>query len=695
MRVASDIGGTFTDLVYHDERSGELGLAKTSSTPDDFARGVLDGIEKADLPVDQTNFFAHGSTIVINALTERTGARTGLITTRGFRDVLEIGRANRPDMFNFSFRKPVPIVPRHLRVEVPERVNYKGEILEPLDEEQVRQAVRYLKDEGVEAIAICFLHSYANPTHEQRAVEIAREEAPTLSITGSSEVTRQWREYERTSTVVLNAYVQPIASRYLASLEQDLVQRGMPGNTLHVMQSNGGIATFEQGKATPIRLVESGPVAGVVGAIAVGHMAGEENIISLDIGGTTAKASLVQHGEVITTTEYKIEQTPTFSGYPIMAPVVDIVEIGAGGGSIAWIDKAGALKVGPQSAGAVPGPACYGKGGTEPTVTDANLLTGRINPEYFLGGEIKVDIEAAREAMRKVAKPFGLTEAEASLGVIRLANSNMDNLLRIVSVRRGFDPRDFALVAFGGGGSMHATALARRLHIKKVIVPVATAVFSALGMLMTELRVDFIQTAITRTDRIAMADLMAILTKLEAEGFDALQQGRPATPAQGAIERERVVIQRFADMRYLGQEHTVKVPLPGGIWDGASLQEIERRFHDLHEQHYTFRLNSPIEFVNFHVTALGVVEKPSLQELQPDGQSPKQALKGHREVDFDELGWHKSALYERSHLGAGAQVEGPAVVEEPAASTVLFPGDRLSVDMYGNLTIDVGRSDEL
>jgi N-methylhydantoinase A len=335
-------------------------------------------------------------------------------------------------------------------------------------------------------------------------------------------------------------------------------------------------------------------------------------------------------------------------------------------------------------------------------VTDANLLTGRINPEYFLGGEIKVDIEAAREAMRKVAKPFGLSEAEASLGVIRLANSNMDNLLRIVSVRRGFDPRDFALVAFGGGGSMHATALARRLHIKRVIVPVATAVFSALGMLMTELRVDFIQTAITRTDRIDLADLMAILTKLEAEGFDALQQERPASPAQGAIERERVVIQRFADMRYLGQEHTVKVPLPGGTWDkrpdhggpgysaGAPLEEIERRFHDLHEQHYTFRLTSPIEFVNFHVTALGVVEKPSLQELQPDGESPKQALKGHREVDFDELGWHKSALYERSQLGAGAQVEGPAVVEEPAASTVLFPGDRLSVDMYGNLTIDVG-----
>ena len=682
MRIASDIGGTFTDLVYHDERSGQLGLAKTSSTPDDFARGVLDGIEKAHVPVDQTDFFVHGSTVVINALTERTGARTGLITTRGFRDVLEIGRANRPDMFNFSFRKPEPIVPRHLRLEVAERVNYRGEILEPLDEEEVRKAVRYLDEEGVEAIAICFLHSYANPSHEQRAVEIAREEAPDLAITVSSEVTRQWREYERTSTVVLNAYVQPTASRYLASLEQDLSRLGMPRNTLHVMQSNGGIATFEQGKATPIRLVESGPVAGVVGAIAVGRMVGEENIISLDIGGTTAKSSLVQHGAVITTTEYKIEQTPTSPGYPIMAPVVDIVEIGAGGGSIAWIDRAGALKVGPQSAGAVPGPACYSKGGTEPTVTDANLLTGRINPEYFLGGEIKVDMEASRRALQKVAEPFGLSEAEAALGVIRLANSNMDNLLRIVSVRRGFDPRDFALVAFGGGGSMHGTALARRLHIKKVIVPVATAVFSALGMLMTDLRVDFVQTAITRTDRIDITRVMEILTKLEMEGLDSLEQG--------GIGGERVVLQRFADMRYLGQEHTVRVPLPGGTLDNASLQEIDSRFHDLHDQHYTFRLTSPVEFVNFHVTALGVVEKPSLRELEPDGRSPEQALKGYREVDFDELGWHRSALYERSRLGAGAKVEGPAVVEEPAASTVLFPGDRLTVDTYGNLTIEVG-----
>ncbi len=688
MRIATDIGGTFTDLVFHDEQSGELGVAKASTTPDDFARAVLETVEKAAVDASRATFFVHGSTVIINALTERKGARTGLITTKGFRDVLEIGRANRPDIYNFSFRKPTPFVPRHLRLEVTERVSHKGEVLVRLDEEQMRQAVRQLKGEGVEAIAVCFLHSYANPAHEQRALEIAREEVPEVAITASYDVTRQWREYERTNTAVLNAYVQPTAARYLGNLERDLAAKGIAETTLHVMQSNGGTATFAQGKATPIRLVESGPVAGVIGAIAIGRLVGEENIISLDIGGTTAKSSLIQGGVVRTTTEYKIEWTPTHPGYPIMAPVVDIVEIGAGGGSIAWVDPAGALKVGPQSAGAVPGPACYGKGGTEPTVTDANLLAGRINPAYFLGGEITVDTEAARRAMRKIAEPFGLSEVEAALGIIRLANSNMDNLLRLVSVRRGFDPREFALVAFGGGGSMHATALARRLHVKKVIVPVAPAVFSAWGMLMTDLRVDLVQTSIARTDRADPAGIGAILDGLHDEALAYFRHEK--------IPAERVVAQPAADMRYLGQEHTVRVPLPGDVRQSGAFQTIEERFHTLHEQHYTFRLDgSPVEFVNFHLTAFGLVEKPGLRKIGANGRTPEGARKGERDVDFDELGRHRGAIYDRARLGAGAQIDGPAIVEEPAASTVLFPGDRLTVDDYGNLIIvvDRGQSD--
>ena len=683
MRISTDIGGTFTDLVYLDEIDGTLSLAKASTTPDDFARGVIDTINKVDITPEATRFFVHGTTVVINALTERTGARTGLITTQGFRDVLEIGRANRSDIYNFAFRKPESFVPRHLRLEVAERVSYKGEVLRPLDEQALRVAVRALLAEGVEAIAICFLHAYANPEHERRAAAIAREEAPRISVTASSEITREWREYERTNTTVLNAYVQPATHRYLVNLENTLTGMQIDADVLHVMQSNGGIATFAQGMNTPIRMIESGPVGGVIGALAVGELLGLENLITLDIGGTTAKSSLVQGGNLRTTNEYKIEWTPAFPGYPMMVPVVDIVEIGAGGGSIAWIDRAGALKVGPRSAGAVPGPACYGKGGTEPTVTDANVVAGRINPDYFLGGDIPVDVEAARMAMRSVADPYDLSPEDAALGIIRLANANMDNLLRLVSVRRGYDPRDFALVAFGGGGSMHATALARGLHIDTVVVPVAPGHFSAWGMLMTDLRTDLVRTAITRTDRISGPAIERIYVDLERDAIGAF--------VNSGVERRRITTQRSADMRYLGQEHTVKVPVGMEI-DDPSLSELIERFHGLHKQSYTFRLDaSPVEFVNFHVTAYGNVDKPDIPRLSSENASIEASRKGTRFVDFDEFGRHSSEIYERSRLGPGSRVIGPAIVEEPAASTVLFPGDTLNVDSYGNLIIQVGR----
>lgn len=685
MRIASDIGGTFTDLVYLDERTGQLGFAKASTTPDDFSQGVLETIEKAQLNATGDDFFVHGSTVVINALTERRGARTGLITTAGFRDVLEIGRANRSDIYNLTYRKPEPFVPRYLRLEVPERVNYKGDVLVPLDEAKLIQAVRQLMAEGVEAIAICFLHSYANPKHEQRAAELARREAPGMSVTASFEVTREWREYERTNTIVLNAYVQPATTHYLTNLEHELTRRGLSATALHVMQSNGGIVGFGKAKRTPIRMIESGPVAGVIGAVAIGKLAGENNIISLDIGGTTAKSSLIQGGVIRTTNDYKIEQTPGSPGYPMMVPVVDIVEIGAGGGSIAWLDNAGALKVGPRSAGAVPGPACYGRGGSEPTVTDANLLAGRINPDYFLGGDIPIEVEAARRAMRSFADPFDLTEDAAALGIIRLANASMDNLLRLVSVRRGLDPRDFTLIAFGGGGSMHATELARGLHIAKVIVPVGPGHFSAWGMLATDLRVDLVRTRIVRTDQIDSDSVMVMMTELEESACDSL--------AREGIDQRQVVTQHFADMRYRGQEHTVKVPLPAGPLHPESLAEITARFHQLHEQHYAFRLeSSAIEFVNFHLTAFGMVDKPKPGAIARAGDAMPTA-KGIRPVHFDRLGWEESRIYERDRLGAGAHVEGPAIVEEPAASTVLFPGDRLVVDDYGNLIIAVGGID--
>lgn len=682
VRVATDIGGTFTDLVYLHEETGRVGLAKASTTPGNFAQGVIDTITKAGLDLGEVSYFVHGTTIVINALTERKGCRTALITTRGMRDVLEITRANRPEIYNFRYRKPEPFVPRYLRLEVEERMNARGQVLKELNVEDVYRAVEVCRRENVEAVAVCFIHSYANPEHEKRVGEIIARELPGVALTLSHEIIKEWREYERTNTTVLNAYVQPVAGRYLSSLEGRLKEMGIKCD-LHVMQSNGGTATFDFAKKTPIHLVESGPVGGVIGGVVVGRAIGEENIITLDIGGTTAKTSLVEKAEYKVTTDYHIEKTPYWAGYPIKVPVVDIIEIGAGGGSIAWIDNTGVLRVGPQSAGANPGPACYGAGGTQPTVTDANVVAGRINPEYFLGGELKLDVEKAKEAMRPIAAHFRISVEEAALGVIRLANANMFNALKLISVRRGYDPRDFTLIACGGGGSMHAAALARELQIKKVVVPVGPGHFSAFGMLVTDLRHDFIQTEIVRTDQVDAERLNAIYGAMEKEAQEIF--------AREKIAPDRIVFARAADMRYLGQEHTVKVPVPGGRFTPETVRAVEEKFHELHEMHYTFKLpDSKIEFVNYQLTAFGTVEKPRIAELPAVAGGPERALKGEREVDYDEQGRRMSRIYERDLLGPGMAVEGPAVIEEHAASTVVYPGQRMVVDRFGNLVIYTG-----
>jgi N-methylhydantoinase A len=676
-RCAVDIGGTFTDLVYLDEASRDVGLAKSSTTPGRFEQGVMDAV--ADANLEDVDFLAHGTTVIINALTERKGATTALLTTKGFRDVLEIQRANRPDLYNLTYEKPKPFVPRRLRLEVAERMSYKGEVLVPLDEESVLTAVASARRQGATAVAICFLHAYANETHERRAAEIVRAEWPEAAVTASHELTNEWREFDRTSTTVLDAYVKPTAAEYLERLG-DLLERdaGIPTRVSYAMQSNGGVSRFERARQTPINLIESGPVGGVIGAAAIGRMLGEHNLITLDIGGTTAKASLVERGTVRLTSDYHIERTPTSAGYPVKVPVVDIVEIGAGGGSIAWLDPAGALKVGPRSAGAAPGPASYGWGGTEPTLTDANVIAGRINPGYFLGGEIRLDVERAREALRPLAMGLGVSVEDAALGVIRIANANMIHLLKLVSVRRGRDPRDFAIVAFGGGGSMHATALARELQVPRVIVPPAPGHFSAWGMLMSDLRRDLVQTRFAREADADLGELTGVWRELE----DRLRSAF----ADDGVGSERLAFERSADMRYAGQEHTVNVPIPGGQLGERERDEIARRFHDLHEQLYTFRQASPIEFVNFRLTGFGTVPKPELRAIASNGGA-QTALKGARDVDFDELGRHESRIFERARLGAGAELEGPAVIEEPAASTVVFPGQRLRVDELGNLIV--------
>ncbi|MBN8203126.1 hydantoinase/oxoprolinase family protein [Bacillus sp. NTK034] len=679
MRVATDIGGTFTDLVYVNDE-GEIGVAKSHTTPPNFEKGVIDVIEKSEIDQTAIKTFIHGTTVIINALTERKGVRTGLITTKGFRDVLEIARGNRPDLFNVRYEKPVPFVERYLRQEVEERLNYKGEVLSPLNKEQLTAVINYFKEQKVEAIAVAYLHSYVNPVHEIETVELIKKLWPEAAVTASYEVTKEWREYERTSTTVLNSYVKPIAATYVNRLHNKLVENKTDSQN-YIMQSNGGTTTFNSAKQTPINMVESGPVAGIYGAAVLGEILNEKNIIAFDIGGTTAKCSLINQGEVKVSTDYFIEKNERSAGYPIKVPVVDIVEIGNGGGSIAWIDGAGSLKVGPQSAGALPGPVAYGQGGTEPTTTDANLLTGRLSPENF---DYEVDLEKVKAAIKeKVADHFEMTVEEAALGIIRIANSNMLNALKLISVRKGHNPREFSLVAFGGGGSMHAPALAKELGVKKVIVPVASSVFSAWGMLMTDLRHDYIQTYIRRINELDPAELNNEWNSIEAQALNQYQEE--------GVSEEKVLFTRFADIRYLGQEHTVKVPVPNGKWSKETLSEVVKRFGDLHEQHYTFKLEgTPAEIVNLHLTAFGKVLKPQMKKISSISSDIQEAYKETRPVYFEEEGWVETKVYYRSLFGKGMQISGPAIVEEQSASTVIYPGQSLTVDEYGNLIIETG-----
>ncbi|EGK12925.1 hydantoin utilization protein A [Desmospora sp. 8437] len=677
MRVATDIGGTFTDLVYVDGE-GNVGVAKSPTTPPNFEQGVIDVIRKSGVDPESIQTFIHGTTVIINALTERKGVKTGLITTAGFRDVLEIARGNRPDLFNLRYKKPEPFVERYLRQEVTERMNQLGEEIVPLDEDRIKELVDYFKKEEVDAIAVAYLHAYKNPAHEIRTVELINELWPEAAVTASHEVTKEWREYERTNTAVLNSYVKPIASSYIDRLNARLSELGT-GDLRYIMQSNGGTTTFEQAKKTPINMVESGPVAGIYGAAYLGEILGEKNIIAFDIGGTTAKCSLIVEGEVKVSTDYYIEKDEYNAGYPIKTPVVDIVEIGNGGGSIAWIDEGGALKVGPQSAGSVPGPVAYGQGGTEPTTTDANLLTGRLSPKNF---DYNVDMAKVEEAIKtKVADRFDMKPEDGALGMIRIANSNMLNALKLISVRKGYDPRDFTLVAFGGGGSMHAPALARELGVRKVVVPVASPVFSAWGMLMTDLRHDYIQTYIARVNGLDLAGFN--------QEWDELARTAVAQFAEENIEKDNIRFMRYADMRYAGQEHTVKVPLASGPVTPESLTQLIADFHELHEKNYTFKLEeAEMEVVNLHLTAFGSVEKPALKKLQLKGGTATDALKEKRSVYYEQEGWVDTVVYNRAKLEPGMAFSGPAVIEEQAAVTVIYPDQKASIDEYGNLIIE-------
>lgn len=678
MRVATDIGGTFTDLVYVDNE-GKFGYTKSPTTPPNFEEGVINVLRKSNIPFESVEMFIHGSTVVINTLTERKGVKVGLLTTKGTKDVLEIARGNRPDLYNFKYQKPAPFVERHLRYEIEERLDYKGNVITKLNTEDVKEAIAYFKKEKVEAIAICFLHSYVNWSHEEKVLEMIQKEWPEVSVSASFEVTKEWREYERTNTTALNAYVKPIAGQYIDQLSHKLSENELTNNR-YIMQSNGGVTTFDNAKTTPIHMVESGPVGGIYGAAILGELIGEKDIIAFDIGGTTAKCSLISNGEVKVTTDYYIEKTDKTAGYLIKVPVVDIVEIGNGGGSIAWIDELGSLKVGPQSAGSTPGPVAYGLGGKKPTTTDANLLVGRLSKENF---DYDVEMKNVESAIsQQIATHFKTSVEEAALGIIDIANSNMLNALKLISIRKGYNPKDFTLVAFGGGGPLHAAELAQNLGVKKVVVPVSSSVFSAWGMLMTDLRHDYIQTHVQVLKAESLKDLLQKWTEMEDIAYKEFEKE--------SVEKSRVSFVKSLDLRYAGQEHTVKIGVDEIDFKVSSLEKVLEEFHRMHEQTYSFNLpNVAVEVVNLHLTSYGFVEKPKIIELEePD--IARKIKKEVRQVYFHNSGWTTTPVYKREQLPRGFTVEGPVIIEEQSASTVILEKQQLTVDAYGNLLIEIG-----
>ena len=692
-RLGVDIGGTFTDAVLVNLGTGEFRTSKVSTTPQDPSIGFLYAIERlvseAVINPEEIAQIVHATTVATNAIIENKVAKSAFITTKGFRDILEIQRQIRPSLYDLFFDKPAPLIPRYLCYEVTERMTPEGEILQPLNEDEVRQTVKQIRKTGVEAIAVCFLHSYINPSHEKRTGEIIREELPEVYLTLSSEINPEFREYFRASTTVINAALMPIIARYVDNLQKEIATRGFKSG-LYVMQSGGGLMTGNVARDKPAAMVESGPAAGVIAASALGTLLGYSEVISFDMGGTTAKAGLVERGRPKLAANYEVGSaaiTPDAhgrkgSGYPLQTPVIDLVEIGAGGGSIAWIDTGGALRVGPRSAGAEPGPACYMTGGTLPTVTDANVVLGRIDPDYFLGGEMKLDKTAAEKAIEEhCAKALGKDVVTTAAGIVEIANANMIRALRIVSVERGYDPREYVLIAFGGAGPMHVNDIVKELQIPTVIVPLNPGITSAQGLLMTDLRHDYVMTYICRVDRIDLDKVNGIYSDFETQGRGLL--------IQEGVKEEDMLSSKFMDMRYVGQSYELTIPVPGKKIAVNDMAEITALFHKEHERAYGHCApEEPVEIANLKLSATGLIPKPKLRELKRGEASPEAALLTSRKVYFTEIeGFTECSIYDRYRLAYGNVIRGPAIVEDKDATTVIHPGYQAEVDSYGNLIL--------
>jgi N-methylhydantoinase A len=698
-RIGVDIGGTFTDGTLVDSITGKVSTSKVLTTPSDPSSGFISAVQKlleldGNVATDAIEHVVHATTVATNAIIEGKTAKTAFVTTEGFRDMLEIARQIRPSLYDLQFEKPAPLVPRQLCFEVPERLDAKGQVVTPLDEKSLAEVVEQIAESGVEAVAVCLLHSYRNPDHERRIGEAITARLPNVIISLSADVVPEFREYLRASTTVINSAVAPIVSTYLKSITEKLHSNDITSELL-VMQSSGGVYPASAASENPVFMVESGPAAGAVAAAHLGSSLGHSDVISFDMGGTTAKASLIRGGQPNITKDYNVGGSAMAgagafggaSGYPIRTPVVDLVEIGAGGGSIAWVDSGGALRVGPQSAGADPGPVCYNLGGTEPTITDANLVLGRLDPNYFAGGDMTLNLELATEAIRtQCADPLGLTIEEAAHGIVEIANTAMVNALRLVSVQRGHDPRDFMLVGFGGAGPAHAVRLAEQAGIPRVLIPLGPGTASALGLLVTDVRMEGSATLIVRADEIE-------LTRISDE-FDRLQTAGREAHRVAASASSDPIFERAVEMRYWGQSFELSIPAPASnVIDDAWMNELTESFHEAHETAYGFRaIDEPVELVNLRLTTIGKIARPEMHKLEITGSDASVASKGKRAVYFSEntgqKGIIETIVYDRAKLPAGAVFSGPAIIEEPDCTTVVHPAWTATVDEYGNLGIE-------
>lgn len=677
-RIGVDTGGTFTDVFLIEEQTGKSHVTKVPSTPSNPSIAVLNGVKQLlnELGIDskELSFFIHGTTVATNAMLELKGAKTALLTTKGFKDVLQIGRQTRPKLYEFRARKSEPLVPRHLRLEVDERIDAKGNILKKIDEEELAQIAETLKRDNIEALAICFINSYVNPSHEKEAKRILSKLVPNVSITLSCEILPEFKEYERTSTSVANAYVLPKMETYLHHLNNSLRKIEISSD-LYIMQSNGGVISADTAIEMPVRTMLSGPAGGVLAGSIVAKNTPYKNIITIDMGGTSLDTALIENEVPQYTTMSEID------GKPIKVPMVELHTIGSGGGSIAWIDTGGALRVGPQSAGADPGPVCYGKGGMEPTVSDANVILGRLNPDVILGGRMKMDVESARRVMKeKIADPLGISVEEAAEGVLKVINANMVRGIRVISIEKGHDPRNFSLMAFGGAGPLHAVDIAKELGVKEVIIPPSPGIACAMGMLMADVRHDYVQ---TYTDELSKVDIVKANEILEA-----MKQEATEDLAKEGFSEKDIQLDASLDLRYLQQAYEINIPLTETEINEETIDEATKVFHGLHEKVYGFkREDEELELVNIRLIGKGKIKDLNLESIE-NKVSKKIEKIGERMIYFNGE-FVETPVYNRSDLYTNSTIIGPAVIEQLDSTIIIHPKQKAVTDKFGNLIIDM------